>query len=287
MQKEMSERKCYPYHMDHLPDSFQQRALKEFNETPETRQVELKKLKDLLSADKFAAHIEFEEDFLQLFLRYRKYDSSKAFQAVRNFLSFRNTYSSIFQTIPDVHFKDNPSTRFTTVLPYRCPDGCAVVLHELRKWNPNELSLEHFKTIVLSSFLLPLRCPMTQISGFKIIYDFKDTNKRFRYCTPQNINIYYNAAFNCVPGRYKEIHCVNKSVILTAVWAVLKPFLSEKMRKRIFFHSNPEDLLNYFPSSTIPTQYGGSLDNHHDSELMQKLNEEFENYPHGGLPNYF
>ncbi|KAF8778848.1 Alpha-tocopherol transfer protein-like [Argiope bruennichi] len=287
MSKEMNDQKCYPFHMDYLPEICYQKALEELNETPETRVEELTKLKGLLSADKFTAGIEFEEDFLQLFLRYRKYNSSQAFQAVRKFVHFRRNFSSIFQSIPNAYFKENPSTKFISVLPNRCPDGCAVVLVELGKWNHNELSIEHIKTMGMFSFLLPLRCPMTQICGFKVIYDFTNTIKHFRYCTPQNISLIYNAGFNCVPGRYKETHCINESALQVAVWAVFKHFLSAKIRKRVFFHSKPEDLLNYFPKSIIPTQYGGSLENYHDSELMNKLNEEVDSYPEKGLPNYF
>ncbi|KAF8778359.1 hypothetical protein HNY73_015090 [Argiope bruennichi] len=106
MSKKINDQKCYPYHMDHLPKSFYQKALEELNESAEAREIELNKLKELLS---------------------------------------------------------------------RCPDGCAIVLCELGKWNHNELSIEDVKRIGMFSFLLPLRCPMTQISGFKMIYDFTDT----------------------------------------------------------------------------------------------------------------
>ncbi|KAF8778360.1 Alpha-tocopherol transfer protein-like [Argiope bruennichi] len=287
MSKEIHDQKCYPYHVDHLPTSFYQKALEELNESAEAREIELNKLKDLLSADKFTAGIEFEEDFLHLFLRYRKYNSSQAFQALKKFVNFRRNFSSIFQSVPEVYSKETPSTKFMSILPYRCPDGCVIVLCELGKWSHNELSIEDIKTICMFSFLISLRHPMTQISGFKMIYDYADTVKHFRYCTPQNISLIYNASFNCLPCRYKEVHCINKSALLTATWAILKHALPRKIRERFFFHSKPEDLLNYFPSSVIPTQYGGSLDSYHDSELMQKLNDEINNYPEKGMPNYF
>ncbi|GBN72530.1 hypothetical protein AVEN_90090-1, partial [Araneus ventricosus] len=54
-----------------------------------------------------------------------------------------------------------------------------------------------------------------------------------------------------------------------------------------FFHSNPEDLLNHFPRSIIPTKYGGSLSNYHDAELMRKMNKDHGNCPEGGQSNYF
>ncbi|XP_055944000.1 alpha-tocopherol transfer protein-like isoform X2 [Argiope bruennichi] len=149
MSKKINDQKCYPYHMDHLPKSFYQKALEELNESAEAREIELNKLKELLSADKITAGIEFEEDFLHLFLRYRKYNSSQAFQALKKFVSFRRNFSSIFQSVPEVYCKETPSTKFMSILPYRCPDGCAIVLCELGKWNHNELSIEDVKRIAL------------------------------------------------------------------------------------------------------------------------------------------
>ncbi|GBN09588.1 Retinaldehyde-binding protein 1 [Araneus ventricosus] len=241
-----------------------------------------------LENNKITTGIEFEDDFLRLFLRHTKYNSSKAFPYVRHFVNFRRNYGSLFTSIPDENFATNSSTKISSVLPYRSADGCAIILSEIGKWNPDELSLEDFKRMAIFLFLQPLRCPMTQISGFKVIHDFKDTSVKYlRYCTPQNLYLFYNVALNCVPGRYKEIHCINESVLLRAVWAIVKHFLSAKMRKRVFFHSKPEDLLNHFPPFTLPAKYGGTLHDYHNTDLMRKLNKEHGNYPLGGQPNYF
>ncbi|CAL1297574.1 unnamed protein product [Larinioides sclopetarius] len=285
---ERNEAECYPIQMDYLPDIFHQKAVRELNETPERWRVEVKKLKELLSDNKITTAIVFEEDFLRLFLRHTKYNSSKAFHYLLNFISFRRNYGSLFASIPDENFATNPSTKMFSILPYRSPDGCAIILSEIGKWDPEELSLEDFKKMAIFLFLQPLRCPMTQITGFKIIHDFKDTSVKYlRYCTPQNLSLFYNVAMNFVPGRYKEIHCINESVLLKSAWFIVKQFLSTKIRKRVFFHSKPEDLLNHFPTFTLPAKYGGTLTDYHDKDLMRKLNKEHGNYPLGGLPNYF
>ncbi|CAL1297573.1 unnamed protein product [Larinioides sclopetarius] len=128
---ERNEAECYPIQMDYLPDIFHQKAVRELNETPERWRVEVKKLKELLSDNKITTAIVFEEDFLRLFLRHTKYNSSKAFHYLLNFISFRRNYGSLFASIPDENFATNPSTKMFSILPYRSPDGCAIILSEI------------------------------------------------------------------------------------------------------------------------------------------------------------
>ncbi|CAL1293366.1 unnamed protein product [Larinioides sclopetarius] len=250
MSQERIEPECYPIHMNFLPDIFRKKAVKELHETPE-KSKELDKLKHLLSNDKTTAGIDFEEDFIRLFLRHNKYDVSKAFPYVRNFVNFRRNYSNLFINIPDEHFATKASTRFISVLPYRCPDGCTLILIELGKWNLDEFSLEDVERMAIFTFLQTLRCPMTQINGFKSIIDFKNTSiKYFRYINPSTLYLLYHVAF-------------------------------------VVFHSEPESLLNYFPTSILPQQYGGKLNDYHNEDMMRKLNKEHRNFPIGGQPNYF
>ncbi|GBO04640.1 hypothetical protein AVEN_109958-1 [Araneus ventricosus] len=91
----------------------------------------------------------------------------------------------------------------------------------------------------------------------------------------------------CIPGRYKEIHWINGSALLTLLWSMAKHVLPKKMKERMIFHSKPEDLLNFFPPDMLPTQWGGTLTDYHDENIMQKFNKEHGRYPMGGPPNYF
>ncbi|GFT37412.1 CRAL-TRIO domain-containing protein [Trichonephila clavipes] len=92
---------------------------------------------------------------------------------------------------------------------------------------------------------------------------------------------------HCVPVRYKELHFVNQSIIVKPCWAMLRPFLSEKLRNRAYFHSNVEELLNYFPPSVLPAEYGGDLKENIEEDWLRKANKEHENYGATGQPSYF
>ncbi|CAL1278041.1 unnamed protein product [Larinioides sclopetarius] len=233
MENRKKQENFYPFEMDYLPDFFLEKTKKELNEVPEQRTEKLRKFKEMLLTDKVLADIDFEDDFLWLFLRHTKHDASKALPFLRNFYLFRRNYSSLFQSVSDELFSTSPATKVFSVLPNRTPDGCAVILIELGKWDHDEFPLEDFKRMFLFMILQNLRCPVTQINGFKIIHDFQNTTvKHLKVCTPQNLYLEYHVGFKCIPGRYKEIHWINGSALLTLLWSMAKHLLPKKMKER-------------------------------------------------------
>ena len=56
----------------------------------------------------------------------------------------------------------------------------------------------------------------------------------------------------------KEVHIVNVSPLVDTIYNFVKPFLKEKIRNRIFFHSDGyEGLHKYIPKEILPEEYGG------------------------------
>ncbi|CAL1275454.1 unnamed protein product [Larinioides sclopetarius] len=132
------------------------------------------------------------------------------------------------------------------------------------------------------------RDPMVQIHGFKVIYDFKDTDVRhLRYATFQNLWLLYHVPANCLPAREKGVHLINQTVLPKALWTIIKPLLSEKLKSRVHFHSNPEELLYYFPRSMLPVEYGGELSDVDCTELIRNLNKEQQKNTVKEQPNFY
>lgn len=58
--------------------------------------------------------------------------------------------------------------------------------------------------------------------------------------------------------KLKEVHVVNVSPLVDTIVNFVKPFLKEKIRNRIFFHTNGyESLYKYVPKEILPEEYGG------------------------------
>ncbi|XP_053972501.1 alpha-tocopherol transfer protein-like [Hylaeus volcanicus] len=59
------------------------------------------------------------------------------------------------------------------------------------------------------------------------------------------------------PVKLKEVHVVNVSPLVDTIVKFVKPFLKEKIRNRIFMHSDIKTLYKYIPREILPEEYGG------------------------------
>ncbi|XP_057163975.1 alpha-tocopherol transfer protein isoform X4 [Ursus arctos] len=61
------------------------------------------------------------------------------------------------------------------------------------------------------------------------------------------------------PLKVRGIHLINEPIIFHAVFSMIKPFLTEKIKERIHMHGNnyKQSLLQHFPD-ILPLEYGGT-----------------------------
>lgn len=61
------------------------------------------------------------------------------------------------------------------------------------------------------------------------------------------------------PIRIKAVHVVNEPRIFKGIFAIIKPFLKEKIANRFFLHgSDLNSLHTNLPRSILPKEYGGT-----------------------------
>ncbi|GFY48770.1 CRAL-TRIO domain-containing protein [Trichonephila inaurata madagascariensis] len=231
--------------------------------------------------------IEFEDDFLLGFLLCNKFNADGALAGIRHLLNLRKNHSYFFRSI-QFDFTTIPAAQFIKVLPYRQSNGSVIVLFELGKVCWNDISFETFKQLAFIVYQQLLRDPVSQMAGINCINDFSNTGIRhLRYCTLPNLLLLYHVAFDCLPARYLEIHCINGNFLLSTMLTLFKPFMSEILRRTLHFHSSPEELLNYFPPEVIPVQYGGTLSDYYMADWMKKANKQHEDLTVKGQKNMF
>ncbi|OBS59428.1 hypothetical protein A6R68_09446 [Neotoma lepida] len=75
------------------------------------------------------------------------------------------------------------------------------------------------------------------------------------------------------PLKVRGIHFINEPVIFHAVFSMIKPFLTEKIKGRIHLHGNnyKSNLLQHFPD-ILPLEYGG------DEFSMEDICQEWTNF---------
>ncbi|XP_071393562.1 clavesin-1-like, partial [Centroberyx affinis] len=62
------------------------------------------------------------------------------------------------------------------------------------------------------------------------------------------------------PARFGGIHFVNQPWYIHAMYTIIKPFLKDKTRKRIFLHGNNLNSLHQLlQPECLPSEFGGTL----------------------------
>ncbi|KAF8768008.1 Alpha-tocopherol transfer protein-like [Argiope bruennichi] len=260
----------------------------ELRETPEAKESALGELVNNLKGNPKMSAIEFERDFLVHYLRVNKYDVKKSLKHIQNYVDLWNKEGFLFKGIPDDYFSSKISTSFCALLPERCPDGCPVILFRIGKWDANEMKFTDILKIIAATHLQLFRDPMTQINGIKTIYDFKGTSfQHLRNILNDKLYLINHIPMNCIPARHRDVHIINETIVLNTVWKLVKPFLSQKLRNRVHFLSDPKRLCDYVPPSMLPAEYGGEIQNIDSQDWIRRINREQKNFTIGGQPNFY
>lgn len=98
------------------------------------------------------------------------------------------------------------------------------------------------------------------------------TPSHFAKFTPALVKKFLVCVQEAYPVKLKEVHVVNISPLVDTIVNFVKPFIKEKIRNRIFMHSDLNTLYEYIPREILPAEYGGDagpLQNIHG--MLKKL----------------
>lgn len=101
-------------------------------------------------------------------------------------------------------------------------------------WDPSKVtSTQVFRIFYLIHELAVLE-PESQIRGIVVIMDFKDLGmKQVKALSPSFSLLLLSFIQDAMPLRLKEIHIVQQPFIFNMVWTIFKPFIREKLKKRV------------------------------------------------------
>ncbi|XP_055943939.1 alpha-tocopherol transfer protein-like [Argiope bruennichi] len=283
----MKSKNFLPFTLDRLPQKMVQKAKDELRETDEIRGLALEQLRKLVLTEK-NLKCPTEDEYLIQFLRARKFDVKKAFTLLQTKYQVRKAYAEVYDDIDVNELRKVVSAGIVYCFPYRDADGCVVVVMQLSRWNPDDVTITQGLCALTGLLLRIVDDPAAQICGIRVLVDVRGFSmKQVRCVTPRYITLLSKALRNCLPIRFKGIHIYNETIIFQYVWSILKLFLSDKIKGRVHFHGDSQKSLHkLIPKEILSSDYGGDHITFDGAEycatLMEPFYEKFLKMANGG-----
>ncbi|CAG9769076.1 unnamed protein product [Ceutorhynchus assimilis] len=268
-----------------LETEWRLRAEKELNETPENYLVEMQTLQDLILNDSNLT-VPNTNEFPLRFLRARKFNSTKAFQMLQRYYLMKLKCPELFGCPLPTECSKTFELQAQNMLQHRDQWGRRIYVIRVDSFDSSKVTIDDiFRTNVLALEQI-VREPETQISGLVVLLDMAGLSlQHAKFFTPYYAKKMVELVQETFPLRFKGFHVVNEPFYFDAVMTVLKPFLKDKIRKRIFLHGNDIDALHAFiPTEILPSEYGGEAGPFDNRGWYMKLIAEEEYFK--SLKNY-
>jgi len=170
-----------------------------------------------------------------------------------------------------------------TILPSKDPNGATLALFNLSLHVPCEVSHQTVLQCVVYQLDVALEQLDTQRNGLVFIYNMAQSKySNFDYDLSQKM---LTLLKGCYPARLKKVLIVTAPLWFKAPFKVLRLFVREKLRDRVFTVSTPQ-LLLHVDSGSLPSELGGGLIYshntwlHHCKEIAQEKSGELLTMTH-------
>nr|XP_019780830.2 alpha-tocopherol transfer protein isoform X1 [Tursiops truncatus]XP_033699117.1 alpha-tocopherol transfer protein isoform X1 [Tursiops truncatus] len=163
---------------------------------------------------------------------------------------------------------------YVGVLRARDPTGSKVLIYRIAHWDPKVFTAyDVFRVSLITSELIVQEVE-TQRNGIKAVFDLEGWQFSHAFqMTPSVAKKIAAVLTDSFPLKVRGIHLINEPIIFHAVFSMIKPFLTEKIKERIHMHGDnyKQRLLQHFPD-ILPVEYGGK------EYSMEDICQEWTNF---------
>ncbi|KAJ8917406.1 hypothetical protein NQ315_002430 [Exocentrus adspersus] len=250
---------------------------KELNEDVNTRDSDLQHIKEWLLKQPHLPDT-WDEPRLMTFLRGCKFSLEKCKRKLDMYFTMRAAVPEFFSNrdISRPELQQIIELGNIPPLPGLTPEGRRVVVLRGKVKDIETPNIADIMKVVLMIGDIRLEAEQTGVAGDVYILDASvATTNHFAKITPAIVKKFLVCVQEAYPVKLKEVHVINVSPLVDTIITWVKPFLKEKIRNRIYVHSDLESLYKYVPKEILPGEYGGTagkLQDFHD-QWMEKLRE--------------
>ncbi|XP_012278955.1 uncharacterized protein LOC105698899 [Orussus abietinus] len=146
------------------------------------------------------------------------------------------------------------------VLPARDRKGRCVLVVLASQWDPIAVPALSVQRAIFLVLEILIQDPRNQQSGFVAVVDWGGFSLRqggaLGAAALRNLIAALRGRF---PARFKAIHFLSAPLYVQATLALVKPFLDEKTRNKIYLHGNNLSTLHqHLPTDILPAELGGT-----------------------------
>ncbi|KAM8966872.1 alpha-tocopherol transfer protein [Pelodytes ibericus] len=215
------------------------------------------------------------DDFLLRFLRARDFCIELSHKLLKNYLKWRRECPEISADLRPSPILNLFRAGYHGVLRSRDAYGSKVLVYRIAHWDPKEFSAyEVFRVSLITSELI-VKEAETQRNGIKAIFDLQGWRLVHAFqITPSIAKQIAAVMTDSFPLKVRGIHLINEPLFFQPVFALIRPFLPEKMKQRVHLHgcNYIPTLHNHFSEDILPPEYGGT------GPAMSELSEEWTDY---------
>ncbi|XP_038158949.1 alpha-tocopherol transfer protein isoform X1 [Cyprinodon tularosa] len=202
----------------------------------------------------------FSDCFLIRFLRARDFDLQLSLKLLLNYLQWRRVSPEISTCLCPLSVSGLLKASYHAVLPHRDPAGSRVLIYRIGQWNPKDWSaFQVFRVSLMTSEIIS-RETETQRRGIKVIFDLKGWSLGHALqINPSLARKISSVLSDSFPLKVRGIHLVNEPMFFRPVFAMIRPFLADKIKQRVHMHGTDfhHTLSDFFSPDVLPPEYGG------------------------------
>ncbi|CAH1984247.1 unnamed protein product [Acanthoscelides obtectus] len=217
-----------------------------------------------------------DDKALRKFLYARKFDVEDALTLMKNYYCYRKRNPDIFTnfTLDAEDIQKALENSLPGVLPQKDRKGRCVLVLTGSNWDCSYNLLSIYRALLFALEHLVDHIH-NQSNGFVIIVDW--TEFTFRQSTnlkPWMLRLMIEGLQDCFPARFKGIHFLGQPWYVEVALTVIKPFLNEHIKERIFVHGNNLSTLHeHVHKDILPAELGGEQPSYNPRSFLDTLNK--------------
>ncbi|KAK3922438.1 Alpha-tocopherol transfer protein-like, partial [Frankliniella fusca] len=241
-----------------LTGAWLQRARDELHEDPDKTPGLLDRLRGLVQEEP-DLRARCDDAFLIRFLRARKFNVAKAHKTVQRYYQMKRKHPNLCRASSVERLGGIMAAELHGVLQGRDQAGCRVLAVKIDNYDGSLHTVDDFFRLNVIALEQMVRDPETQVSGINVIVDLGGFGiQHTSFLAPYYVKNTTEVIQESFPLRFKGFHVVNQPFYFGALFAIIKPFLKEKMKRRVTLYGTRfADLQKTIPASMLPAQYGG------------------------------